>query len=272
MNLEAWAAMLRFTHVGASLFLLGALAFPLYARCDPLSRPAKRILALVALCAGVAWVGAMALNVAGSAGVPDADWLRALFIATGFGRAWLLHLLLTALLAALVGRFGVLGVAVSAAQAASMALFGHSAALEGWQGGAVMAAHAAHVLGAGVWMGGALSLWLCLRESGDAAGVIVRRFSRVGYVAVAAVALGGVVNLRLVAGAWRPDPSIHYGALMAAKIALAATILALAAFNRMFASKPGRRKLLMGMIVAEHAVFLAVLLLAALVSAQSPRG
>lgn len=275
MSLDWWAALLRFMHVGASLFLLGALAFPLYARGVVLSRRLMIALALTSLGAGVAWVGAMVLSVAGPEGVAGVDRLRALFFATEFGRAWLLHLLLTALLAvlALARRQGSFVVVAASAQIASLALFGHSAALEGWQGGALMAAHAAHVLGAGIWMGGALSLFVFLGKVEMAAGnEIVRRFSRVGYAAVAAVALGGALNLRLVVDAWLPDIDNAYGALLAAKIALAGAIFALAAFNRLFASKPERRKLLMRTIVAEHILFLAVVLLAALVSARAPHG
>ncbi len=273
MNLEAWTALLRFTHIGASLFLLGALTFPLYARCDPLTRRVKRMLTLAALGAGAAWIGAMAVGVAGSGDALDAGWLQALFLATDFGRAWLLHLTLTAVLAilAFATRLGVLGIGVSAAQVGSLALFGHSAALDGWQANVVMAAHAAHVLGGGIWMGGALSLLLYLRRADDAASVAVaRRFSFAGYFAVAAVAFGGAINLRLVAGVWFPDVNTRYGALMAFKTALAASIFALAAFNRLFASKSGRRGSLMGSIVAEHVLFLMVLMLAALVSVENP--
>ncbi|MEQ1617134.1 MAG: CopD family protein [Terricaulis sp.] len=273
MSLDWWAATLRFTHISASLFLLGALAFPLYARVDPLPRQSINALALTALGAGAAWIGAMALGLA--AETPSVEWLRALLFSTEFGHAWLLHLGLTALLATLVlfGGRGILVVAIAGVQAASLALFGHSAVLEGWQGGALIAAHAAHVLGAGVWMGGALSLFVFLGKADMAAGnEIVRRFSRVGYAAVAAVALGGALNLRLVVDVWLPDIDNTYGALLTAKIALAGAIFALAAFNRLFASKPERRKILMRAIVAEHLLFLAVVLLAALVSAQAPHG
>ncbi len=271
MSIDLWAALLRFTHVGASLFLLGALAFPLYARAPSLTRRSINALGLTALGAGGAWIGGMALGLATD--TPSVEWLRALLFTTEFGRAWLLHFGLTALLAVLVlcGGRGLPVVVVAAAQTASLALFGHSVVLDGWQGGVLMAAHAAHVLGAGVWMGGALSLLVVLGKA-DLGDEVVRRFSRVGYVAVAAVASGGALNLRLVVDAWLPGVGNTYGALMTAKVALAATIFALAAFNRLFASKPERRKLLLGTIVVEHLLFLGVVLLAALVSAQAPHG
>jgi len=84
-----------------------------------------------------------------------------------------------------------------------------------------------------VWMGGLAALLLALRgapsmEKAEA----VARFSRIAAVGLLAVAVTGVWRTRNELSSWHDLASTGYGRTVAVKLALAAAIAALGAFNR----------------------------------------
>jgi putative copper resistance protein D len=120
---------------------------------------------------------------------------------------------------------------------ATLALTGHAAMHEGFLGVVHRLNDAVHVLAAGAWLGALIPLLSLLRALGDRsrrrdAGIALRRFSAAGHGAVAVVMLTGVVNTLLVLGRWPTDWSSPYQAMLAAKIALVASMTTLAIFNR----------------------------------------
>ena len=94
-------------------------------------------------------------------------------------------------------------------------------------------AHWTHFAAVGVWMGGLAALLLALRgapslEKAEA----VARFSRIAAVGLLAVALTGVWRTRNELSSWHDLAATGYGRTVAVKLALAAAIAALGAFNR----------------------------------------
>jgi putative copper resistance protein D len=69
-------------------------------------------------------------------------------------------------------------------------------------------------------------------KRGRDAAIAVARFSSAGHLAVALVILSGVINTLLVLGRWPTNWSSPYQAMLGVKIALVATMIALAIVNR----------------------------------------
>jgi putative copper export protein len=113
------------------------------------------------------------------------------------------------------------------------AVSGHAAA----RGATLAAVMSIHVCVAAWWVGG---LWLLLRASRSlevaAFAILVRQFSRQAVWAVGLLLAAGTLG-----GAWllefRPDPGREYDLRLALKVALALSLLAVAARNR-FALTP----------------------------------
>jgi putative copper resistance protein D len=96
--------------------------------------------------------------------------------------------------------------------------------------------HVMHLLAAGFWLGSLVPLIASLRLTNDQAAsanalLALRRFSSLGQIAVATVLATGVVNSWAVLDAW-PIGSSPYQALLLAKVALVAIMVALALVNR----------------------------------------
>jgi putative copper resistance protein D len=122
-----------------------------------------------------------------------------------------------------------------------------------------------HLLTAGFWTGGLVTLALLIHEHVHAPAKLIaplRLFSVWGTYAVAALVLTGVVNAVSILGLSVPHLSL-YRSILATKIALAAAMIGLAIFNRWRvapvltrdAAAPSRLKLT---VAAELALAVAV--------------
>jgi putative copper export protein/mono/diheme cytochrome c family protein len=267
----ALAAAIRAVHLAALILLVGAVAFLLFvgrpafrraggelaAEADRFDRTLLR-LATWSLAASVASALAwLAIQTAVAAG-PDAlaipEALGAVLSATDFGRLWQLRLALAALAGGLLWLRGserdhrdwfalraeLLG--LGAILLASVAWVGHATATEG---GVVrvlhLTANALHLLAAGFWLGGLLPLALLLtwarRPPADPVRVAVSRdavarFSLLGLVGVAALAVTGAVNAWVLVGDVPALIGTPYGRFLLAKLALLVPLLTLAGVNR----------------------------------------
>src|SRR5262249_49928879 len=150
------------------------------------------------------------------------------------GWVWSAHLCLVAALAVLAGRsrsasrpYAISLVALSAASLASLGGVGHTQAQDGVDLLVHVAADGTHLLAAGAWLGGLVSLLVMLRfptdlSSSKETGVVhvLVRFSGMGYAAVALLVGMGVIN------SWYMVPSLSqllaslYGQLLIAKLGL----------------------------------------------------
>jgi copper transport protein len=91
----------------------------------------------------------------------------------------------------------------------------------------------AHVLAAGVWVGGlavlaALSLGTPIRPGPE----VFQRFSRLAMTSVAVIVATGTLNALLRLAAWSQLWDTRYGVILSVKIALVAAVLATANFSR----------------------------------------
>jgi putative copper resistance protein D len=185
-------------------------------------------------------------NMAGSsAAALDPNTIAKVLFGTSFGRVWCWHLV-----------FAVLAIGACLAPGASWripAILVLSLLLLvslGWVGHAVMdqgpikVVHVinqmVHLLAAGLWLGGLLPLaWLLsrARQPSSAAWIslardVVPRFSRMGYVAVAALAATGAINSLLLVGHIEALIDTPYGRLLGLKILLFSVMVVLALINR----------------------------------------
>ncbi|SCB26270.1 copper homeostasis membrane protein CopD [Cupriavidus alkaliphilus] len=128
---------------------------------------------------------------------------------------------------------------------ATLAWGGHGAMHEGAVRYLHLASDVAHLLAAGAWVG-ALAAFLLLAwpgptPHGRALALLSRSangFARIGTRIVALLVMTGMLNYWLIAGPVMPEfAPMSYGGLLAAKLALFAAMLGLAAANR-FALAP----------------------------------
>jgi putative copper resistance protein D len=247
--MEAALALCRLVHFAAAMTLFGATSFVVALAPPDLARaltPATRAIAAAAIpiaaLSALIWLALESASMAGDwSAFVDPQGIGAVLTDTAFGAVWLLRLFVAAalLVALALGQSGpTLALVVSAAlQLASLGLVGHAA----MQTGAIGALHRAndvlHLLAAAAWFGGlpmfALSLKAYRNPSLSAgAASAMRRFSLWGQLDVALIVLTGIVNVALTSGLGALAPTTPYRMLLAAKLVVVATMIALALFNR----------------------------------------
>ncbi|SOZ08703.1 copper homeostasis membrane protein CopD [Cupriavidus taiwanensis] len=181
----------------------------------------------------------------------QAHVLAMIVTGTDFGVAWCVRMaaLLLFALAGMGARrlhapFAVLA-AYGGVALATLAWGGHGAMHDGAVRYLHLASDVTHLLAAGAWMG-ALAAFLLLAwpgptPHGEALALLSRSangFARIGTRIVALLVVTGVLNYWLIVGPVMPEfAPMSYGGLLAAKLALFATMLGLAAANR-FALAP----------------------------------
>jgi copper resistance protein D len=238
----------------SAMLALGGAAFRLYAldggdpdtltSVDARLRGLLLVSALIAFLSGLAVVPIIGGAMAGSASAV-LDWrtIEAVLLETSFGRVWRWHLLFAALLVVVCAVRSVrpgYSAAVAALSLASLGWVGHAVLGESRIGVAYAVNQSVHLLASGLWLGGLVPLSVVVfRTARSASGswfAVMRaallRFSRMGYVAVALVALTGIVNTAMLVGSLRGLIGTPYGRLLLAKIALFLLMIALAAVNR----------------------------------------
>jgi putative copper resistance protein D len=235
----------RFLHFAVVLMLFGSWVFrPLLlsresARDQSLTR-VSQWLAAVALVSGVCW---LLLVTASMAGAWDAalrlSTLRLVLGSTFFGQVWSWHLLLNGLLlgmlltplrANLALRF-LLGSLLLA----TLAPVGHGAMLDGIEGYLLMLNQLVHLICVGAWLGGLMLLVMILRQpAGHPVQALLQRFSGAGYALVAGLLITGLINVRVLTGAFWPTPLLSgFALILLIKAMLVAAMLGLALFNRL---------------------------------------
>lgn len=243
----------RAVHFAAVALLFGAPLFRLAVAPKQAGLSAGRSLeigaAIAALVSGVGWFAGVAGDMAGSwADAATPDILQAVTFETRFGHLWIARLVVLLALIAVQAlahpsrtRDGILAV-LAAGFAASLVGVGHG--MTGAGHGAEVArvhmlADMVHLLCAAGWIGGLVCLGLLLhravsgRETPDVARAAVRRFSVMGYWAVALVLISGCINALVLV----PSPASliesDYGRALMIKLALVAVLLAIALRNRL---------------------------------------
>ncbi|MVV50770.1 copper resistance protein CopD [Pseudomonas sp. PB120] len=235
----------RFLHFTVVLMLFGAWMFrPLLLGREAVLEPSlariARWLAVVALVSGVGWLLLITASMAGNASAAfDPSTLGLVLGKTFFGQVWSWHLLINGLLVALLLtpwrsnfplRIGLAGLLL-----ATLAPVGHGAMLDGLSGQLLILNQIIHLICVGAWLGGLMLLVMILRApAGLAVGDVLRRFSGVGYVLVAGLVLTGLINVRVLTGAFWPTPLLSgFALILLIKVSLVGVMLGLALFNRL---------------------------------------
>jgi putative copper resistance protein D len=250
--------------------------------------------AALALLSALGWLIGVAADMSGSfAQAFAAETLTAVLSETRFGQVWLARLALAAalfawmVLPASAGRRGdIVTLALAAALTASLAGVGHAAT--GALAPLHVAADAAHLLAAAAWVGGLFALAAALRAGRAAQGraaqrrdadmpALLARFSRLGTVAVAVLVLSGLVNTALILPGPAALLATVYGRVLLIKLALVATMIALAALNRLvltprIAQGNAGTAALTKSVALEQALGLAVLAAVARLGTLAPAG
>lgn len=235
----------RFLHFTVVLMLFGAWVYKprLLGRDTTLDRTLTRIsrwLAALALVSGVCW---LLLITASMAGAWDAalepSTLRLVLGSTFFGQVWSWHLLFNGLLLALLltplRTHLPLRLALGASLLATLAPVGHGAMLDGVEGRWLMLNQLVHLACVGIWLGGLMLLVMILRRpAGHDIRALLQRFSGVGYIVVAGLLITGLINVRVLTGAFWPTPLLSgFALILLIKVTLIAAMLGLALFNRL---------------------------------------
>ncbi|RKS27836.1 putative copper resistance protein D [Pseudomonas sp. WPR_5_2] len=238
----------RFLHFTVVLMLFGAWVFRplLLARgttLDQLLARVSRWLAAVALISGVGW---LLLVTASMAGAWDAAFepstLRLVLDRTFFGQVWRWHLVLNAVLVVLLltplRANRPLQIILGSLLMATLAPVGHGAMLDGIEGQLLILNQLVHLTCVGAWLGGLMLLVMILwRPDGHSISALLQRFSGVGYALVAGLVVTGLINVRVLTGAFWPTPLLSgFALILSFKVTLVAAMLGLALFNRLRAN------------------------------------
>ena len=235
----------RFLHFTVVLILFGAWVFRplLLGRSNAFDQPllrVTRLLAAVALLSGIGWLLLITANMAGSWDAAfDPSTLGLVLGSTFFGQVWRWHLLLNALLVALLltpwRSCAPLRLGLASLLLATLAPVGHGAMLDGLQGHLLILNQLVHLTCVGIWLGGLMLLVMILRQpTGLAINPILRCFSGVGYGLVAGLLITGLINVRVLTGQSWPTPLLSgFALILLIKVMLVAVMLGLALLNRL---------------------------------------
>ncbi|NNA54339.1 copper homeostasis membrane protein CopD [Pseudomonas koreensis] len=235
----------RFVHFSVVLMLFGTGLFrPLLLKTpvpalDRQLAQLARWLTAIALLSGVTWALLITASMAGSAAAAfDPTTIGVVLGNTFFGQVWRWHLLINALLLALLfttwRSSAPLRLGLSALLLASLAPVGHGAMLDGLSGQLLILNQIIHLTCVAAWLGGLLLLVLILRQTSEPMNRILQRFSGVGYAIVGGLLITGLINVRVLTGQWWPTPLFSgFALILLIKAALVVGMLALALFNRL---------------------------------------
>jgi putative copper resistance protein D len=191
------------------------------------------------LLSGIAWALLITASMAGSAAAAfDPDTVSLVLGHTFFGQVWRWHLLINAVLLALLftpwRSSTPLRLGLSALLLATLAPVGHGAMLNGLSGQLLILNQIVHLTCVAAWLGGLLLLVLILRQPTEPMPAILRRFSGVGYALVAGLLITGLINVRVLTGQWWPTPLFSgFALILLIKAMIVLAMLGLALFNRL---------------------------------------
>ncbi|GGK29763.1 putative copper resistance protein D [Pseudomonas koreensis] len=235
----------RFVHFSVVLMLFGTGLFrPLLLKTpvpalDRQLAQLARWLTAIALLSGVTWALLITASMAGSAAAAfDPTTIGVVLGNTFFGQVWRWHLLINALLLALLfttwRSSAPLRLGLSSLLLATLAPVGHGAMLDGLSGQLLILNQIIHLTCVAAWLGGLLLLVLILRQPSEPMSRILQRFSGVGYAIVGGLLITGLTNVRVLTGQWWPTPLFSgFALILLIKAALVVGMLALALFNRL---------------------------------------
>lgn len=271
----------RFLHFTMVLSLFGACLFrPLLIGPTPCIVLDSRLRTARRWMAGLALLSAMAWLLLTTVGMTD-DWgdairlptLQLVLGSTFFGQVWTWHLGLSLLLLIALGANAppMISLLLAFLHLATLAPVGHGAMLDGLGGQLLMFNQLLHLSGVGAWIGGLMLLVLVLgRPAGHDIERILRRFSSLGYLMVAAIIATGLINVRVLTGALWPTPLFQgFALILMVKVLMVLLMLGLALFNLMM-SRRGQFTMLRRSVTLEWLLGLGAILAVSLLGTLPP--
>lgn len=227
-----WYHAASFLYIAGLAFSLGAAAAPLVLGASLRHAALPLLPGALLLVAGVAARLAAQVQMAfGEMGGITAESLQIVVfeIPWGWGWRWQAASAAAVLVAGALRLPPVVALTTAVAAAAAAALTGHAMAVPElvWL---MVPVHAAHVVGAGLWMGTLAALLVAVgrvagtsRDAGErrhAIATAVARFSTLALGAVAVMLLSGLAAAAYHLGAWDRLPATAYGRALILKVGL----------------------------------------------------
>lgn len=267
--------LLRGAHLAALLSLFGTLLFAVVVvpadwraaatQADPLQAAltrAARLSLYLALALGAAWFAA----------------LPGMAFGARFEQVLGLRLVLLLATLKLLPRTPAVAVVAAGLALALQPALGHAWALAGGVGVMLIGSEALHLLAAGVWLGGLLSLLVCsARLPPSQSAQVCRRFAPLGLASAGIIAITAALQGGQLVGSVPALIGTHYGRTALLVLGLFSAALLLAALNRRrFTPGPAggdpivaQRRLRLS-IGAEAAIGLAIVLAAGFLASLPP--
>jgi putative copper resistance protein D len=239
----------RLLHCTATLTLFGVSIFPLYIytklrNASHLHWATTWWLAATAFVSGLVWFASVTFNMAGKL---DLDAVWSVLSETSFGKVWMIRLILmiilvlaTLKLKSPAGRLSWVFPTLCAGLLVSLAGVGHTQMESGITHFIHIGADGLHLLAAGAWLGGLVSLFSLVARAvrtsspdwdAEASNAAIR-FSGMGYLAVATLIVSGLINSWFLIGS-PSNLGTPYGQLLIVKLVLFGGMLGLAGVNRL---------------------------------------
>ena len=287
----------RGIHVAASLAILGTTAgYRLFAQAglqrdkSSAARNAQNAIVkflrasfAVVVIAGLIWLLCEAIYASGSNQIASGfGAILPLLRDTNFGHLLIIRMILMAGAVLVFGhgqsnRRVLLAGSFAAIAVALQAGLGHGAAMGGSEGHLLLATLILHLLAAGLWLGGLVSLLIVVKvATPEAAFRAATRFSRLGITCVITIAVTAVIQGWYLVGSISALTGTAYGLVAAGKLVLFVSLIAIAATNRWQTlrlptpSGQHAKEFLYKSIAIETAVGLAVVVLAGILMELPP--
>jgi copper resistance protein D len=177
------------------------------------------------------------------------DTVFVVLTATQFGRVWMARFVVALLLCLALLFGGTRGTARRASLTCflasllmgALAWSGHAGGTPGSAGGIHRGSDFLHLVAAGAWLGGLVSLALILRLArtnadptlAKVAQTATLRFSRLGSISVGTILATGIVNTWSLVGSMQALITSQYGQLLLVKVGLFVVMVGIAAINRL---------------------------------------
>ena len=290
--MDAALLIIRTFHFAGALSLTGLFGFAALVAGDLAMRARTQlrivgwISAIVLLLTAPVWLFSVAESMTGSpldatiaSGAPGVVLTN-----TQFGHVLALRVVLALLLLPLLFKLGarraldLLGAVLATIGLAAIAWQGHAGADLGRDAAIHLAADTAHLIAAGLWLGGLVPLGLLLRDAADIREQyeLARRFSTLGAACVAVLLLSGILNAWYLVGTPQALIGTRYGQTLLLKLGFVAAILLLASVNRWqlvprLAARDGHAsRRLLRHVAIEAALSLGVIAIVALLGTMIP--
>ena len=293
---EVGLVVSRLLHYTATLTLFGVSIFPLYIYAK--LRNASHLhwattwwLAAAAFVSGLFWFASVTFNMAGKL---DLDAVLSVLSETSFGKVWMMRLILMIILVLATlklkspsGRINWVFPTLCAGLLVSLAGVGHTQIESGITNFIHIGVDGAHLLAAGAWLGGLVSLfslvaravWTSSPDWDAEASNAAIRFSGMGYFAVATLIVSGLINSWFLIGS-SSNLGTPYGQLLIVKLVLFGGMLGLAGVNRFLivpklikanvGHQSGGLASLRRHIAGEQALGLAIILIVSVLGTMQP--